>query len=75
MKTEYCKVDTQTEFGKTLTEKARSITHNPKTNVFGRCAEIEELNAGQRTRLSTWYYTLSLEEAKKHTLEKLPLTP
>lgn len=68
-----CDIDSSTEFGNTLLTDARRISENQNIRVFTDCKELEELKSGKRSKLTSWGYNMSIEEAKKLNLEHLPL--
>ncbi len=68
-----CVVDSRTPFGQKLLIKARLLTNDTNVRVLGDCREVEELKAGKRDTLTSWKYTIPVEQAKKFELEDLQL--
>lgn len=70
-----CPIDSSTPFGNALLCEARRVSQNPNIQVLGSCQEIDELKAGKRQNLTSWRYSLTIEEAKTLAVEDLQLKP
>ena len=68
-----CDIDSSTEFGNTLLTDARRISGNQNIRVFSNCKELEELKSGKRNKLTSWGYNMSIEEARRVSLENVQL--
>ena len=68
-----CDIDSSTAFGNTLLTDARRISGNQNITVFTSCKELDELKSGKRSKLTSWGYNMSIEEAQRVSLENVQL--
>lgn len=68
-----CDIDSSTAFGNTLLTDARRISGDQNIAVFTSCKELDELKSGKRSKLTSWGYNMSVEEAQRVSLENVQL--